>query len=54
MAVFDVLYFLLFIFWLLLIGRIIVEFIRTFARDWKPTGFVVVILEAIFTVTDRR
>ncbi|MFD6860208.1 YggT family protein [Rhodococcus sp. NPDC060090] len=52
MAVFDVLYFLLFIFWLLLIGRIIVEFIRTFARDWKPTGFVVVILEAIFTVTD--
>ncbi len=51
-AVFDVLYFLLFIFWLLLIGRIIVEFIRTFARDWKPTGFVVVILEAIFTVTD--
>ncbi|MCK0092891.1 MULTISPECIES: YggT family protein [unclassified Rhodococcus (in: high G+C Gram-positive bacteria)] len=52
MAVFDVLYFLLFIFWLLLIGRIIVEFIRTFARDWKPAGFVVVILEAIFTVTD--
>lgn len=52
MAVFEVLWFLLFIFWLLLIGRIIVEFIRTFARDWKPTGFVVVVLEAIFTVTD--
>ncbi|PND48755.1 YggT family protein [Rhodococcus sp. ENV425] len=52
MAVFKVLWFLLFIFWLLLIGRIIVEFIRTFARDWKPTGFVVVVLEAIFTVTD--
>jgi YggT family protein len=51
-AVFEVLWFLLFIFWLLLIGRIIVEFIRTFARDWKPTGFVVVVLEAIFTVTD--
>ena len=45
-------YFLLFVFWLLLIGRIIVEFIRTFARDWRPTGIVVVILEAIFTVTD--
>nr|WP_206030474.1 YggT family protein [Rhodococcus sp. B10] len=49
---FAVLYFVLFIFWLLLIGRIIVEFIRTFARDWRPSGIVVVLLEAIFTVTD--
>ncbi|AVP69060.1 YggT family protein [Rhodococcus hoagii] len=52
MAVFSVIYVILFIFWLLLIGRIIVEFIRVFARDWRPTGFVVVVLEAIFTVTD--
>ncbi|MFC7447059.1 YggT family protein [Rhodococcus daqingensis] len=52
MTLFAVIYFLLFLFWLLLIGRIIVEFIRTFARDWRPTGIVVVILEAIFTVTD--
>ncbi len=52
MAVFSVIYVILFIFWLLLIGRIIVEFIRTFAREWKPSGFVVVVLEAIFTVTD--
>ncbi|MGB3773545.1 MAG: YggT family protein [Rhodococcus sp. (in: high G+C Gram-positive bacteria)] len=49
---FGVLYFILFVFWLLLIGRIIVEFIRSFARDWRPSGVVVVILEAIFTVTD--
>ncbi|TSE01224.1 YggT family protein [Skermania sp. ID1734] len=47
-----VIYFVLFVFWLLLIGRIVIEFIRTFARDWHPTGVVVVILEAIFTVTD--
>ncbi|TQF73603.1 YggT family protein [Rhodococcus spelaei] len=52
MPLFAVIYFVLFVFWLLIIGRIIVEFIRTFARDWRPTGFVVVILEAIFTVTD--
>ncbi|WP_305095268.1 YggT family protein [Prescottella sp. R16] len=52
MAVFSVIYVILFIFWLLLIGRIIVEFIRVFARDWRPTGVVVVVLEAIFTVTD--
>ncbi|MFC9790015.1 YggT family protein [Rhodococcus sp. NPDC127528] len=52
MPLFAVIYFVLFVFWLLIIGRIIVEFIRTFAREWRPTGFVVVILEAIFTVTD--
>ena len=52
MALFAVLYFVLFIFWLLLISRVIVEFIRSFARDWRPTGVVVVVLEVIFTITD--
>ena len=50
--VFQVLYYILFFFWLLLIGRIIVEFIRSFARDWRPTGVLVVLLEFLFTVTD--
>nr|WP_228537860.1 YggT family protein [Nocardia sp. XZ_19_231] len=49
---FAVLYLVLFIFWLLLISRVIVEFIRSFARDWRPTGVVVIVLEVIFTVTD--
>ncbi|MEV6098844.1 YggT family protein [Nocardia sp. NPDC051981] len=52
MALFQVLNLLLFLFWLLLISRVIVEFIRSFARDWRPTGFVVIILEVVFTVTD--
>ena len=50
--VFQVLYYVLFFFWLLLIGRIIVEFIRTFARDWRPSGVLVVLLEVLFTITD--
>lgn len=52
MTLLGLIYVVLFVFWLLVIARIIVEFIRTFARDWHPTGFVVVILEVIFTVTD--
>lgn len=39
-------------FWLLLIARIVVEFIRSFSRDWRPRGVTVVILEVIMTVTD--
>ncbi len=51
-ALFQVLNLLLFLFWLLLISRVIVEFIRSFARDWRPTGFVVIVLELVFTITD--
>ena len=49
---FDILGFTLFVFWLLLIARIVVEFIRSFSRDWQPKGVTVVILELIMTVTD--
>ncbi|MCJ0903750.1 YggT family protein [Rhodococcus sp. ARC_M6] len=51
-ALFDVIYLVLVLFWLLLIGRVIVEFVRSFARDWRPSGVVAVILEAVFTITD--
>jgi YggT family protein len=47
-----VLYYLLFFFWLLLIGRIVVELVRSFARQWVPSGPSVVALELIFTATD--
>jgi YggT family protein len=49
---FDILGFTLFVFWLLLIARVVVEFIRSFSRDWHPKGATVVILELIMTVTD--
>jgi YggT family protein len=49
---FEVVGFALFLFWLLLIARIVVEFIRSFSRDWHPRGVTVVILEVIMTVTD--
>ncbi|WP_319433403.1 YggT family protein [Mycobacterium sp. RTGN5] len=49
---FEILGFVLFVFWLLLIARVVVEFIRSFSRDWHPRGFTVVVLELIMTVTD--
>ena len=49
---FSILGFTLFVFWLLLIARVVVEFIRSFSRDWQPKGVTVVILELIMTVTD--
>jgi YggT family protein len=47
-----VLTYLLTIYLLLLIGRMIFSWIQTFARSWRPTGIVLVIAEAIYTATD--
>ncbi len=48
----QILYYLLFIYWLLLLARLVVELVRTFAREWRPTGVAVVIIEVVFTATD--
>ncbi|MGH3515812.1 MAG: YggT family protein [Haloechinothrix sp.] len=45
-------YYVLFVFWLLLVARVVVELVRSFAREWHPAGGVAVTLETIYTVTD--
>ena len=49
---FNILGTALFLFWLLLIARVVVEFIRSFSRDWQPKGFTVMVLEVMLTLTD--
>ncbi|MDP4014850.1 MAG: YggT family protein [Candidatus Nanopelagicales bacterium] len=43
---------LLWLYMLVLIGRLIFEWVQVFARNWKPSGVLLVIAEAIYTVTD--
>jgi YggT family protein len=40
------------IYLVLLIGRMIFETVQAFARQWRPTGIVLVLAEAVYTVTD--
>jgi len=47
-----VVWYVLFVFWLLLTARIVIELVRAFAREWHPAGGVAVTLETIYTVTD--
>ena len=47
-----ILYYVLWIYLLLLIGRMIVSWIQSFSPQWKPTGIVLVMAEACFTPTD--
>ena len=47
-----VLTYVLSIYLVILIGRMIIGWIQVFARSWRPTGFVLVVAETIFTLTD--
>ena len=38
LAIQFVLYYALFFFWLLLLARIVAEMVRSFARQWVPSG----------------
>ena len=50
--VFGVLYIATLIFLILLMGRLVLEWVQVFARDWRPQGLLLVVAEACYTVTD--
>ena len=45
-------YFALWIFFLLLIGRLIFDWVQALSRSFRPRGAVLVIAESVYTVTD--
>jgi YggT family protein len=47
-----VLYYLLWIYLLILIVRMIFTWVQTFSRQWTPTGIMLIIAEGIYTATD--
>jgi YggT family protein len=48
----EVLTYVLTIYLVILVGRMIFSWVQVFARDWRPSGFLLILAEAIFTVTD--
>lgn len=48
----TVLYFLLLAFVLLMILRFVFEWVRVLRPRWRPTGFLLLVAEAAYTVTD--
>jgi YggT family protein len=47
-----VLDYLLTIYLVILVGRMIFGWVQVFARDWRPTGVILLLAEAVYTVTD--
>jgi YggT family protein len=43
---------LLWFYILLLLARLVAEWVQMFARAWQPSGPVLILLEAVYSVTD--
>ncbi|MCL6422040.1 YggT family protein [Brachybacterium sp. JHP9] len=48
----SVLYLGLLLYSLLLLARLVIDWIRGYARDYRPRGAVLVLFETVFTLTD--
>ena len=51
-AVGEILATILWLYWLVFIGRLIFDVVQVFARSWRPSGILLLIAEGIYTVTD--
>ena len=48
----DLLYLVVFVFVILLLIRLVLDWVQFFAREWRPRGLALVVAEATYTVTD--
>lgn len=44
--------FALWIVWIMLIARVVLSIVFSFAHDWHPTGVPALLAESVYTVTD--
>lgn len=50
--VFGALYLALLVYLVVLILRLVFEWVQVFARDWRPRGLILVAAETAYTLTD--
>ncbi len=48
----QILYLILWLFFVLLIARLVLDYVQMFARSWRPRGVLLVVAEVVYTVTD--
>ena len=51
-AVRQLLHLIVWVYLLVVFGRLILDWIRVFARDWRPKGVMLVLAETVYTLTD--
>nr|WP_214651071.1 MULTISPECIES: YggT family protein [Brachybacterium] len=48
----SILYLALLLYTLVLLARLVLDWIRSYARDFRPRGIVLLLFEIVFTLTD--
>ena len=48
----TVVYYLLLVYFFVMWARFVLDLTRSFARSWRPRGFVLILSELIFALTD--
>ena len=48
----SLLYLVVLAFFLLLLVRLVLDWVQFFAREWRPSGFALVVAEVTYSVTD--
>jgi len=48
----QILILVLWLFFILLIARLVLDYVQMFARSWRPRGPMLVVAEVVYTVTD--
>jgi len=51
-VILGVVYWLLWAFFFILLARLVFDWVQMFARSWRPSGPLIVVLEVIYTTTD--
>ena len=44
--------FVVFLFFIILLGRLVLDWVQAFAREWRPRGVMLVVAEFVYTITD--
>ena len=48
----TIFFYVLSVYLLLLIGRLILSWVQAYARDWRPHGVILIFAEGVYTATD--
>ncbi len=52
-VIFSLLYWVLNLFLIALVGRLILDYVRIFSPNWRPRGVILALAELIYSVTDK-
>ena len=48
----QILSFVVWLFLIVLLVRLVFDWVQTLAREWRPRGVVLIVAEAVYTITD--